>query len=234
MTLHVSAQRLDANWKAITAELDAPRRSRLERMLLALRTPEPIARLLVATPALRRAWFIATGVALFFGLTAADTEKPDASLWPLLVLAPLVPVLGVALAYGPAADPAHEASLATPMSGLRVVLTRTAAVVAGAIAMALVATVLLREKSWLSIGWLGPALALPLVTLALSTLIALRRAAFSVTCVWLIGLAVLRRELSDELAPFRPAGQLAILAVGVAAAVIVVARRESFERLADA
>src|SRR5689334_6258340 len=167
--VEVTPQRLDANWRAIVAELDAPARSRLERVLLVLRMPESTARTLVATPALRRAWFVATGVALLFGLGAADSTKPGASLLMLLALAPMVPVVGVALAYGPGSDPAYEATIATPTSGLRLVLVRSTAVVGCSIAAAGLATVLLRDKTWMSIAWLVPALALPAVCLALST-----------------------------------------------------------------
>jgi hypothetical protein len=229
----VTPQRLDANWRAIVAELDAPARSKLERILLALRLPEPIARTLVATPALRRAWFVATGVALLFGLGAADTTKPGASLLMLLALAPMVPVVGVALAYGPGSDPAHEVTIATPMSGLRLVLLRSTAVVACSIGAAAVATLLLRDKTWMSIAWLVPSLALPAVCLALSTYVAPRRAALIVGGLWLVPLSVINRNVTDELVVFRLWGQLALGLLAVAAAVAVSKRREAFDRLVE-
>jgi hypothetical protein len=227
----VTPQRLDANWRAIIAELDAPARSKLERVLLVLRMPEPIARTLVATPALRRAWFVATGVALLFGLGAADTAKPGASLLMLLALAPMVPVVGVTLAYGPGSDPAHEVTVATPMSGLRLVLLRSAAVVACSIGAAGIATLLLRDKTWMSIAWLIPSLALPAVCLALSTYVAPRRAAVIVGLLWLLPLNVINRNVTDELVVFRQWGQLAFAVVAVAAAVTISVRREAFDRL---
>ena len=227
----VTPQRLDANWRAIVAELDAPARSKLERLLLMLRMPEPIARTLVATPALRRAWFVATGVALLFGLGAADTAKPHASLLMLLALAPMVPVVGVTLAYGPGSDPAHEVTVATPMSGLRLVLLRSAAVVACSIGAAGVATLLLRDKTWMSIAWLIPSLALPAVCLALSTYVAPRRAAVIVGLLWLLPLNVINRNVTDELVVFRQWGQLALAVLAVVAAVTISVRREAFDRL---
>jgi hypothetical protein len=227
----VTPQRLDANWRAITAELDAPARSKLERVLLMLRMPESIARTLVATPALRRAWFVATGVALLFGLGAADTSKPGASLLMLLALAPMVPVVGVTLAYGPGSDPAHEVTVATPMSGLRLVLLRSAAVVACSIGAAGIATLLLRDKTWMSIAWLIPSLALPAVCLALSTYVAPRKAAVIVGLLWLLPLNVINRNVADELVVFRQWGQLALVVLAVAAAVTISVRREAFDRL---
>lgn len=227
----VTPQRLDANWRAIVAELDAPARSRIERVLLALRMPEPIARTLVATPALRRAWFVATGVALLFGLGAADTSKPGASLLMLLALAPMVPVVGVTLAYGPGSDPAHEVTVATPMSGLRLVLLRSTAVVACSMGAAGIATLLLREKTWMSIAWLIPSLALPAVCLALSTFMAPRRAAVLIGVLWLVPLSVVNRNVTDELVVFRQWGQLALTVIAIGAAAVVSLRREAFDRL---
>jgi hypothetical protein len=227
----VTPQRLDANWRAIVAELDAPARSRLERALLLLRMPEPTARTLVATPALRRAWFVATAVALLFGLGAADTSKPGASLLLLLALAPMVPVVGVTLAYGPGSDPAYEATIATPTSGLRLVLLRSTAVVACSMGAAGLATLLLRDKTWMSIAWLVPSLALPALCLALSTFLPPRRAAVIVGVVWLVPLSLVNRNVTDELVVFRQWGQLAMAAVGAAAALTVWARRDAFERL---
>jgi hypothetical protein len=230
----VPAQRLDANWRAIVAELDAPARSRLERVLLTLRMPEATARTLVATPALRRAWFVATGVALLFGLGAADTSKPGASLLLLLALAPMVPVVGVTLAYGPGSDPAHEATIATPMSGLRLVLLRSSAVVACSIGAAGVATLLLRDKTWMSIAWLVPSLALPALCLALSTFTTPRRAAVVIGVLWLVPLSVINRNVSDELVLFREWGQVSLVILTVAAAVTMSARRDTFDRLVAA
>ncbi len=227
----VTPQRLDANWRGIVAELDVPARSKVERVLLAVRMPEPIARTLVATPALRRAWFVATGVALLFGLGAADTSKPGASLMMLLALAPMVPVVGVTLAYGPGSDPAHEVTLATPMSGLRLVLLRSTAVIACSMAAAGIATLLLRDKTWMSIAWLVPSLALPAVCLALSTYVAPRRAAVLVAVLWLVPLSVVNRNVTDELVVFRQWGQLALAGLAVGAAAVVSVRRETFDRL---
>jgi hypothetical protein len=227
----VTPHRLDANWRAIVAELDTPARSRVERLLIALRLPEPTVRTLVATPALRRAWFVATGVALLFGLGAADTSKPGASLLLLLAVAPMVPVLGVTLAYGPGSDPAHEATIATPMSGLRLVLLRSCAVVACSIGACAFATLLLRDKSWMSIAWLAPSLALPAACLALSTYMPPRRAAVTIGVLWLVPISLLNRNVTDELVMFRAWGQLVISLVGVGAAVVVFVRRDAFERL---
>ena len=120
------------------------------------------------------------------------------------------------------------------MSGLRLVLLRSTAVVACSIGAAGIATLLLRDKTWMSIAWLVPSLALPAVCLALSTYMAPRRAAVLVGVLWLVPLSVINRNVTDELVVFRQWGQLALAVLAVAAAVTVSVRRDAFDRLVAA
>ncbi|MCE0444683.1 zf-HC2 domain-containing protein [Streptomyces tricolor] len=90
-----------------------------------------LARLLwAAGPAVRGAWLPAVlgvavaALALSYGAGVAGARAL------LLAVAPVVPVAGVALSYGPHADPLHEVAAATPGGGLRLALTRTVAVLA--------------------------------------------------------------------------------------------------------
>ena len=68
---------------------------------------------------MRRSWYLASILVLFFGLAAAGQDRADATLAVFLAIAPLVPVMGVGLAYGPGLDPAPEMTVATPLSGFR-------------------------------------------------------------------------------------------------------------------
>jgi hypothetical protein len=79
----------------------------VERALRWCRVPEHTARLLAGTPALSRAW-----------------------------VTPVLPVAGVALAYGRRVDPAYEVLAATPLAGGRLLLVRALAVVAPAVVAA--------------------------------------------------------------------------------------------------
>ena len=129
-------ERLASNLDAIMGEVTAPPRSRFERALLALRVPEPTARLMAATPVLRWAWFAAVGLVLVMAAGAGSKQwKPGDQLAVFLALAPLIPVLGVAMAYGPHSDRAYEVTVATPLSGLRLILLRTITVVVAAAAL---------------------------------------------------------------------------------------------------
>jgi hypothetical protein len=86
-----------------------------------------------------------------------------------LLVAPLVPVAGVAFAYGPDVDPSYEAAAATPYPAVRLLLLRTGAVLATSLPMVLAAALLLPVLSWTVVAWLVPALAFTAVMLAGST-----------------------------------------------------------------
>lgn len=219
--------RLARNLDAVMGEIAAPPRSRLERLLLRLRMPEPTARLVAATPALRRSWIVAVVVAIGFAAAAGDASwSADSRLAVLLAVAPLVPLLGVALAYGATADPAHEVALAAPLSGLRLVLLRTLAVVVAAAIVTGIGVILGPGTGWLRLAWLLPALGTTSAALALGVRVGMRTAAGVVASLWLGLVIVVAQATDDATAPFGPAGQIgAAIVVALAAAVLVHDRR---------
>lgn len=227
----VDPARIEANWRAITIELDAPVPGRLERLLRATGLPARITRLVVATPALRRAWYLATGLAILIGLGGTNAEEPRKDLFVLLLIAPLIPVLGVGLAYGAEADPAHETALATPIRGLRLLLTRAAAVLGFSTFWLLIAAVLAPGRQPMAFAWLLPSLGLTSATLALMTSMRPRRAAAVATAVWVVGVSWVRAGATDPLAAFGPAGQVLMVVLAALSAVVVVARRHRFDLL---
>jgi hypothetical protein len=182
-----------------------------------------------ATPALRRSWLLATAGAVFVGLVLTDANRPRDSLIGLLVLAPLAPALGVALAYGPAADPAHEITIASPMSGLRLVLLRTSVVLSISVAAFGLGSLVSPARSPIAAAWLLPALALTGTCLVLMTLTTGRRAASTTTAGWLLAVLIARGVADDPLAAFGAAGQLVAVAVLAGAVVLVVRRRGRFD-----
>ncbi|MFT7599651.1 MAG: hypothetical protein ACI8TP_002586 [Acidimicrobiales bacterium] len=193
--------------------------------------PANVTRLVVATPALRRAWFAATGLAIVVGLTASDTDQTRAGLLPFLILAPLVPVMGVALAYGLEADPAHEASLATPMSGLRLLLTRAAAVLAFSILVLGITALFTPGATLMAFGWLLPALGTTAITLAMMTIVAPRRAAVITGAAWVLLVLLSRAGANDPLAAFGIAGQLTMSTLAILGLLVAYVRRERFDLL---
>ncbi|MGW4301686.1 zf-HC2 domain-containing protein [Streptomyces sp. NPDC004646] len=163
----------------VTAPLRAtrPRPSRLPRL----------ARLLwAAGPAVRGAWLTAVlGVAvgaMLLGLGGGFTQARVV----LLAIAPVLPVAGVALSYGPHADPLYEITAATPGGGLRLALTRTAAVLAVSLPLLTLTGLLLPGSGApAAAAWLLPGLALSLATLALASFTGCRTAAGVTAGGWL-------------------------------------------------
>lgn len=219
--------RIEANWRAITFELDAPVPSRTERLLRRVGFSSATTRLVAATPALRRSWLAAMLVVVLIGLGAAS-DNPD-NISGMLVLAPLVPVLGVALAYGPTVDPVHEIGLATPIRGLRLLLIRAATVLAVAVAVLSGTVLLTAAPPSLAFVWLLPALAMTSLAVSLMTRFTPRRSVAAVSVGWAALVAIVQGATADSLAVFGPAMQVAsIVLVGVAA-VVTVKRRDRFD-----
>lgn len=228
-------RRLAANLDMIMGEISAPPRSRFERVLLALRVPEPTARLIAATPVLRWSWFAAVGVALLFAASAGSQQwQPGDQLAVFLALAPIVPVIGVAFAYGPSADRSYEVQVAAPLSGLRLVLLRSLTVVVAAAAVSLLTVVAAPTHGLLRLAWLLPAAATTSVALALSTRLGVRRAAGAVAAAWLLLVIVIAQATDDAVAPFHLPGQLAALAVAIVGAAMLLVERRRLDRWSDA
>ncbi len=227
----IDPARLERNWQAVRAELDVPAPSRLERFVRRLGFSAPLTRVALATPGLRRAWFVAVGVVMFIALVSGGAQS-DSDVVGFLILAPLIPVLGVSFAYGIEADPAHEIGVATPMRGLTLVLTR-AAVILTVSALFLTPTALLNPASGLwAVAWLLPSIALTFSSLALSTWLSPRKAAAATTGGWLLALLIVRRGATDQLAAFTGPVQAFYLLVAIAAFAVVWSRRDRFDLLA--
>ncbi len=226
----VDPARLDLVLAGVVAELDAPKRGVIERLMVRLGLHEHVARLMAATPVLRRSWYLASILVLLFGLAAADPDRPDGSLAVFLVVAPLVPVLGVGLAYGPGVDPASDMTVATPLSGFRLLLLRSVTVLATSVLFGGIGAILIAPDHGLRVlAWMLPALALTTATLALATAVPTRLAAGLVAGGWLaIVIAVTR--LADDLSLFGGPAQPLYLALVLVAGVLLAVRREVFEQ----
>ena len=174
---------LDRAWTGVLEDVQAPRPSLVERMLCRLGVSTDQALLLWTAPAFRAPWLAATALTVAFVALAATTSDTR-GLVLFLVVAPLLPVAGVALAYGPDADESYEITTAAPASALRLVLLRTVAVLVTTLPLIVVAGWLVPGQEGLAVTWLAPSLAAVTATLAASTWTSVSRAALAVCVIW--------------------------------------------------
>lgn len=223
----VEPARMAANLAAIEAELDAPTPSRLARLLTRLGVSEGTVPLVTATPALRRSWIVAVAIAVLFALSAAGNATADGvdRIVVFLSLAPLVPLAGVALAFGPAVDPTHEVAVAAPLDGFRLFLIRALTVVGASTAILLVVSLLVPEGGAHRIAWLLPALAATTATMALATRFDPRVAAAGVAALWLL-IVTTAVAATDAATAFGPTTQvLSLFVIGFGAVAFARQRR---------
>ncbi len=221
--------RLDRIWDSVVQQVDAPRAGPIEALLLRLGIRNDTARLLAATPSLRLSWLVGTGIALLLAVLAA--QAGDRGVVFFLALAPVLPVAGVALAFGPQTDPIHELAAAAPYSSFRLLLLRSVAVLASTVLLAGAAAAWLPGPAWLAVAWLLPALALATLTLAFATYVDIVWSAAGLASLWLtIALSGLIRG-RDPLLAFQAEAQLIFLCAAMAAALVVGVRRHTFSTL---
>ncbi len=227
---HVDAPRLDAVWADVLERVEQPRRSLVERLLTRLGADDATARLVAAAPSLRGAWVASTTLVLALALVAGYVATNGVGVY--LALAPLMPMIGVALAYGPLSDPAHEIVVATPYSQLRLLALRTAFVVTTTLVPAALAGLMLPGSPYLAVVWLLPALALTVGTVALSTRVAPHLAAAGLGVAWLaVSLRALAPRRDPLLAASSPVLLTCTLVLVVAAAFLYARRRDLAELL---
>jgi hypothetical protein len=232
VTTSTPADAIDRAWEGIVDTIDTPHRSAVERLLLALKVPEHLARLLVATPSLRLSWLVAEALALGFAVIAANGatgRDEELVLFLFLVVAALLPVAGVAVAFGPGVDPTYEIGVAAPMPADRLLLIRAAAVLASSVSITVFAALALPGLDAIAAAWLLPALGLTVATLALGTWVRPLVAASSVALIWVLFAAAAAVSTQDRLAAFRPAGQVACLVVIAASAAVLAHRHTLYE-----
>ena len=163
---YVDARRAEAIWHEVVDRVDAPRRSGPERMLARLGVGEATARLVAATPTLRGPWLLAVAGVLALAAWAAQVDERFLRMF--LVVAPLGPLAGVAVAFAGGLDPTREIGLAAPYSRMRLLLIRTAAVLAVTVPIVAAAGLALPGPNWLAAAWLLPTAGLTCAALALT------------------------------------------------------------------
>lgn len=231
----VPSDRLTAIARRVQTRLDAPTPSAVERFLQVVGVPQHLARLLAATPSLTLSWLAAVGFVLAVAVVSArwgwQPQNPmDRSLLLFLTVAPLVPLAGIAAAFGPNVDPTYEIGLAAPMRSGRLLLVRAVAVLASSLLIAGACAVFLPTLGWTVVAWIVPALAVSATTLALSTSVSPLWAASTVGAIWLLLVLGSEAVADVRFAAFGTSGQAVAATVLAVATAVVWSGRDRFEQ----
>ena len=222
----VESNRRDRIWARISEAVDMPKARWLEEALRRFGVNAHTARLIAMTPSVQPSWLLAVATILALAAVAASSLGPI----PFLVVAPLVPVVGVAIAFGHPIDPVHEIGVASPTGGFRLVLIRASAVLMASIAISVVPGLFLREFRWMVV-WLLPALACTLLVLVISTFTHLSTAAVVVSLLWVAGVTATELAASTPVASFVGLAQLIFACAVLGLLTLLLLRRTSFERI---
>jgi predicted anti-sigma-YlaC factor YlaD len=223
---YADPQRSDVVWAEVLDRVQAPQPRLVERLLRKLGMAESTARLLSITPSLHGSWLIGVLMVLVLAQLAAGSSPGGIALY--MALAPVLPLISVAAAFGGEMDPAREMVGAAPYSMLRLLMIRTAAVVASTLVPATALAFLTPGSTWLAFGWLLPCLALIGVVLPLSARIPVLPAAGVLSAAWL-GLVMTGWVRHHD--PFLAASftvQVTSAGVLMTALVLLLVRHESF------
>jgi putative zinc finger protein len=227
ITHHVGQARLEGLWAGIEERLEPDRPGVVERFLVWFGMPDHVARLIAATPSLRLSWFAALAVALAFATGAARAGRFGVLLF--LLVAPLIPLAGVAVAYGPGVDPTYEVGLAAPMRSFRLLMIRAVAVLVTSTGLVAIAATALPNLDWIAAGWLVPSLGLTTANLALSSYWSPHRVTAGLVAAWATAVVLSERLSSVHYAAFRAAPQGVFAIIAAVSILVLISRREAFD-----
>jgi hypothetical protein len=223
----VDQARLRAIWGELTDRVDEDRVRVPERWLRRLGTPAPVAKILVCTPSLRGSWLL--GVVITLALAVLASRTTGGGDLPFLAVAPVLPVVGIAVSFGRAMDAAWEVGEATVTGGFPLLLIRAGAVLAACVSVTAVAAVVLPADGRGALAWLLPSLLLVVVTLVISTTrAAMPYVAATISAVWLCVVAIAAASPRTD-ALFGSGAQAITAALTLAAAGVLLSRRHAIE-----
>jgi hypothetical protein len=217
---HADPALLARAWADVVDVLDQPRQSLFERALITLGLSAAAARLATGASAARRAWVVGCVLVAAFALIAKYTDG-RITIW-FLTVAPLVPLTGIAMAYGPGAFPMYDVVSAAPYPRLRLGLLRCLPVLPMTALLLLVSGLVLPATAQAAL-WLLPGLALAVLGLAAERLVGARTSIAGLAGLWISTVTAARVSTGSVLSVFSPIVQvlsLVIVLAAVAAAVV--------------
>jgi hypothetical protein len=210
---------VDTVWGAVTPVVRAEPRARRRRWPALLRWAAP-----AAVPWLAMT-VVVPFVAMLLDLAAGGVGRGGPSV--LLLVAPVVPMLGVAASWSRHLDPAYEVVASTPRAGLGLALRRTLA------ALLLVTPPLAAAGAVVGAAparWLLPSLVFVVGALALGAFVGVGRAAAAVTAGWVCAVVAPSLVWSRSPAALDPGNIPVWAACAVLGAGAVFLWRDAFQR----
>jgi hypothetical protein len=215
----VAAPPLEQAWQGVLAAVEKPAPSLVERTLLRAGMKSSDVLVIGSAVTLRFAWLASVAVVLGFA-EAAQVFAADNAVGLFLAAAPLLPVLAVALVYGPSVDPVYELVQATPYAMVRLVLLRAAAAIVTSVPFAVPVGLLMPAPWYLAVAWLLPAAGCIAVVLTASLWIDPAYATVVVAVGWLVAVTLAVRY-GDPLAVLAPQALLAYAGVAIVAGLVL-------------
>ncbi len=226
---NVDASTLTLGWDRVREGIERPTQPATIRSARRLGLTEPLSVLLTATASLRTAWMSSSLVALGFAFLATKLSSGDV-LWPFLLVAPLIPVVGVAASYGPSTDPLETLIVTSPYGRTRLILVRSVAVLATCLPVAFLLGLALPGPQWVAAAWLGPAVALIPILLAVAAFVGPRAAAAAIAIGWSATVLPSARVFSSTW-PVETDRQLVLLTLALLACAALAARSRATRKI---
>lgn len=221
----------DELWGRIEERVESLPAGRKTAWLQRIGVREPDTVVVRATGSLSAQWTLATTLVLAAAALAAALGGNESAHLGFLVLAPLLPPLGVAATFRLASSSTATLEVTAPYSPARLLLWRTAYVVATAVPPAVAFGAVVPGNAWLAASWLLPSAMCTLIVLVAATWIDPMVPALAVSTAWVafvIGGQV--RGVPDAIT--MPIVQLTSAAVALAAATVL-HRRLTLLRMPD-
>jgi hypothetical protein len=238
VSAHVDPVRLARNRDVMLVLVATRDAGRIRRLFSRCGVPDHLLRLLAATPTLRLSWLlsvvgvlaIVAGEGLVAAYMSAGPALPHHAQAPLLFLlvAPLLVLATVAAAFLPWFDPAYALAVAAPFSGFLLLLVRAVCAMATALVPVVAAAFVVPGPRWLSAALLLPSLALCAVALTVTAVVGPRAGAATAGALWAAPVLWVGVARSPQSA-VQWHGQAGWAVVLLAAAVVLVVRRDRFE-----
>jgi hypothetical protein len=210
----------DTLWDRIETRVEHLPAARSTSWLQRIGVQEPDTVVVRATGAQSAQWTLATTLVLAVAALAAALGKNDSARLAFLMLAPLLPPLGVAATFRLTAHGTAILETTSPYSPARLLLWRTAYVVATAVPVAMAFGAVIPGNAWLAVAWLLPSAACTLLVLVATTWTDPLIPALAVSSVW-VALLIGWRLRDMAAVVTTPNVQLAAAVIAVGAAVVL-------------